>query len=231
MEKDLFDPIKEYFEKFGYICDGEVRDIDLYMEKGSENVSVELKETLDFKAVQQAALRQKISDIVYIGIKRPKDMGSHAFRDKLYLLKRLGIGLIVVSPRTGLMEIVSEPVVSELSVFRTRNRKKREAVSEELRRRKVKNNTGGVRNTKLVTAYRENALLVLDAIMESGGEASTKDIRELSGVQFAAGILQKNFYGWFKRVSKGVYGVTEQGLNALEEFTEAIGKLKRPGGK
>ena len=33
MEKDLFLPIKTYFEQFGYICDGEVNDIDLYMEK------------------------------------------------------------------------------------------------------------------------------------------------------------------------------------------------------
>ena len=65
MEKDLFLPIKTYFEQFGYICDGEVNDIDLYMEKEDESVAVELKQTLDFKALQQAALRQKITDIVY----------------------------------------------------------------------------------------------------------------------------------------------------------------------
>ena len=33
MEKDLFGPIKAYFEKLGYVCDGEVKDIDLYMER------------------------------------------------------------------------------------------------------------------------------------------------------------------------------------------------------
>ena len=34
MEKDLFNPIKGYFEKQGFVCDGEVEGIDLYMEKG-----------------------------------------------------------------------------------------------------------------------------------------------------------------------------------------------------
>ena len=59
MERDLFLPIKTYFENFGYVCDGEVKGIDLYMENGEKNVAVELKQTLDFKSVQQAALRQK----------------------------------------------------------------------------------------------------------------------------------------------------------------------------
>ena len=86
MEKDLFLPIKAYFEAYGYTCDGEVQDIDLYMEKGDESVAVELKQELDFKAVQQAALRQKLTDTVYIGIFKPKDMGRRAFQDKLYLL-------------------------------------------------------------------------------------------------------------------------------------------------
>ena len=74
MERDLFLPIKTYFENFGYVCDGEVKGIDLYMENGEKNVAVELKQTLDFKSVQQAALRQKITDIVYIGIFKPKDI-------------------------------------------------------------------------------------------------------------------------------------------------------------
>ena len=33
MERDLFDPIKEYFEKKGYICDGEDEDRDLVAER------------------------------------------------------------------------------------------------------------------------------------------------------------------------------------------------------
>lgn len=227
MEKDLFLPIKSYFEAYGYLCDGEVNDIDLYMEKNGESVAVELKLTLDFKAVQQAALRQKITDIVFIGIFRPKDMNSHAFKDKLYLLKRLGIGLIVVSRRTGTVEIVSEPVVSELSYYQTHNRKKKNALASEFQRRKVKSNTGGVHQTKLITSYREDALLVLDAVCALGGEASTKAIRELSGISKATAILHDNYYGWFEHVKKGTYRLREEGYDALEEFEFVLKKLQK----
>lgn len=225
MEKDLFLPIKSYFESFGYLCDGEVNDIDLYMEKEAQSVAVELKTTLDFKSVQQAALRQKITDTVFIGTFRPKDMNSHAFKDKLYLLKRLGIGLIVVSKRTGTVEIVSEPVISELSSYQKHNTGKRNALSAEFQRRKAKNNTGGVHRTKLITSYREDALMVLDALCALGGEASTKNIRELSKIPRTTAILHDNYYGWFEHVKKGTYRLREEGYDALEEFEYVLKKL------
>ena len=100
LEKDLFGPIKEYFENKGYVCDGEVADIDLFAEKLSadkpagkkrkkdgqtdtdpERVVVELKVNLDFRSVQQAAQRQKMFETVYIGIFRPKDFSSRSFKD------------------------------------------------------------------------------------------------------------------------------------------------------
>lgn len=226
LEKDLFGPIKAYFEGFGYVCDGEVLDIDLYMEKGDENVAVELKQTLDFKSVQQAALRQKITDTVFIGIFKPKKYTGD-FMNKVYLLKRLGIGLIVVSKRLHNVEIISEPVVSELSSFQKKNKSKRKHLSAEFNKRKVKNNTGGVHGTKLITSYREDTLLVLDAMMELGGEAKTKDIRELSKIPKTTQILYNNYYGWFRNVSKGVYCVTEAGYDALEEFERTMSVLKK----
>lgn len=226
MEKDLFEPIKAYFEKYGYICDGEVNDIDLYMEKDDESVAVELKQTLDFKSVQQAALRQKITDYVYIGIFKPKDLYRSSFKDKLYLLKRLGIGLIVVSKRSKAVEIVSDPVVTELSFYQSHNKRGKNALSQEFHKRKAKNNTGGVHGTKLITSYRENALLVLDALLELGGEASTRDIRKISGVENATSILYNNHYGWFNRGTKGIYSVSESGLDAVVEFESTIRLLK-----
>lgn len=226
MEKDLFLPIKSYFEAFGYTCDGEVNDIDLYMEKDEESVAIELKQSLDFKAVQQAALRQKITDYVYIGIFKPRDLYSRAYKDKLYLLKRLGIGLIVVSKRSKSVEIVSEPVVSELSMFQARNSSKKMALSREFQKRKTKSNTGGVTGTKLITSYREDALLVLDALLELGGEASTREVRDISGVEKAQSILYANHYGWFSKAGKAMYRVEEAGLEAIEEFEEVIKKLK-----
>lgn len=225
MEKDLFKPIKEYFEEMGYVCDGEVGDIDLYMEKGEESVAVELKVTLDFKAVQQAALRQKITDHVFIGIFKPKDMNSHSFRDKLYLLKRLGIGLLVVSKRSKSVELVNKPVVCELDTFKSHNKKKKEFVSTEFNKRKAKGNIGGVTGVKLITSYREEALIVLDALCSLGGEATAKDVRDTSKIERARTIMYDNHYGWFSNVKKGVYSITEAGYDALEEYEDIMKKL------
>ena len=95
-------------------------------------------------------MRQKITDFVYIGIFRPKDLRSSSFRDKLYLLKRLGIGLIVVSKRSKIVETVNAPEVSELSYYQRCNKGKKKALSAEFQKRKVRNNIGGVTGTKRV---------------------------------------------------------------------------------
>ena len=227
MEKDLFGPIKEFFEAQGYTCDGEVRDIDLYMEKDGASVAVELKVTLDFKAVQQAALRQKVTDEVYIGIFRPKNMNSSAFKDKLYLLKRLGIGLIIVAASTRNVTVISDPVETPLSAFRSRSARKRRAVEKEFSKRKTKLNVGGVHGTKLITGYREDALVVLDSLCALGGESDTRTIRKKSGIAKTAAILRDNYYGWFTKSGKGVYRISDEGYNALEEFESVMKVLMK----
>lgn len=226
MERDLFEPIKTFFEEQGYVCDGEVNDIDIFMQKEDDSVAVELKQTLDFRAIQQAALRQKIVETVYIGTFMPKDRNSSPFRDKLYILKRLGIGLIAVSKRSRNVTVLSEPVVSELSVFQARNKGKKKALEKEFQRRRIKSNTGGVTGVKLLTRYREDALLVLNALFVLGGEAAPKDVKRLSFVDKASNILRDNHYGWFSRVRNGVYSITDSGYQALDEYEETINLLK-----
>ena len=226
MERDLFEPIKSFFEELGYVCDGEVNDIDIFMQKDDDSIAVELKQTLDFRAIQQAALRQKIVETVYIGIFAPKDRFTKSFQDKLYLLKRLGIGLIVVAKRTGKVSILSEPVVSELANFQARNKRKKKALETEFQKRRIKSNTGGVTGVKLMTRYREDALLVLNALFVLGGEAAPKDVKRLSFVDKSANILRDNHYGWFSHVKSGVYAITDSGYQALDEYEDTITMLK-----
>ena len=227
MEKELFNPIKKYFEGRGYTVDGEVDGMDMYMRRGDETAAVELKQTLDFRVFQQAALRQKLVDTVYVGTFNPKHMRSKAVRDKIYILKRLGIGLIAVSKRTGRVEIISEPVVSPLEDFKKMNRRRSEHAGAEFEKRRTKGNIGGVTRKKLITSYREDALLVLDALAELGGEGKSRDAATISGVKKASVIMNSNFYGWFEHVSTGVYRVTDAGYNALEEFEETVYVLKK----
>lgn len=227
MERDLFGPVKEYFEKQGYICDGEVEDIDLYMERGEEHVAVELKVDLDFKALRQAALRQKYVETVYIAVFKPKSLKNTAYRDKLYLLKRLGIGLLLVSKRSLEVQVANEPVVTELSVYQRQNQNKKKKLNAEFSKRRTKNNVGGVRGEKLISAYREDALLVLDACAELGGEVKGREVRKLCNIEKTADILRADYYGWFEKIETGVYRVTDAGYAALEEFEDTIYKLKR----
>ena len=222
MEKDLYDPIRSYFEQFGYVCDGEVEQIDLVMEKDGIYTAVELKQSLDFKAVQQAALRQKVADEVYIGIFTPKNMRSHSFNDKLYLLKRLGIGLLAVSRRTGIVNVVQEPVVSDLESFKQRNKNNRRKLKNEFSGRKLKNNTGGVHGTKLMTNYRENSLLVLHALSELGSTSDCRSVHKMCQVKNSTNIMYRNVYGWFEKQEKGIYAVSSAGKEALKEYSDVI---------
>ena len=224
-ESDLFDPIKEYFVQQGYTGDGEVSGIDLYLEKDGFSTAVELKKTLDFRSVQQAALDQRICDFVYIGIFRPRDLYSRAGKDKLYLLKRLGIGLVCVSPRTGTVDVVNDPVISEIGAFQKRHGSRAEAVRKEFKNRRIKANTGGVNKTRLMTAYREDSLMILHHLDLLGGQGTVKDIRECSGIARAGNIMYDNFYGWFENVSRGIYRVTDIGRKALDEYDETVSSL------
>lgn len=221
-ESDLFEPIKKYFTDNGCSGDGEVEGIDLYLEKDGLSTAVELKKTLDFKAIQQAALDQRTCDFAYIGIFRPGNLNSKANRNKIYLLKRLGIGLICVSPRSGTVEVVCDPLVSELSAFQRNHRKERETVKAEFQNRRTRNNVGGVHQTRLLTAYREEALWILYCLDRMGGQGDCKRVRELTGNPKSTGILYKNYDGWFSSVARGVYGISEKGRTALEAYREVI---------
>ncbi|THF73097.1 DUF2161 family putative PD-(D/E)XK-type phosphodiesterase [Cohnella fermenti] len=80
-------------------------------------------------------------------------------------------------------------------------------------------NVGGSSKRKLVTAYRERSIQCALAL-ECGGPASPKRVRELTGCPNAASMLRDNYYGWFRRVERGVYELTPAGSAGLAQFPE-----------
>jgi hypothetical protein len=58
-----------------------------------------------------------------------------------------------------------------------------------------------------MTAYRQQALAVANAI--AFRPTRPRDLRILA--PDAAKILQGNFYGWFERIERGLYGLTSSG--------------------
>lgn len=118
--------------------------------------------------------------------------------------------------------MVNAPVVSELSNFQRYYRDRADEIKAEFSKRRLKVNTGGVNNTKLMTAYREDALLLLECLSDLGGQATTRRLREITGIPKTTNILYDNYYGWFENVSRGVYKISEIGKEALDEYREAI---------
>ena len=66
-----------------------------------------------------------------------------------------------------------------------------------------------------MTAYRQRALACAEALRV--GEATTRTLAAV--VPEGPGIVLRNMYGWFERVSRGRYRLTASGLAALSEYS------------
>lgn len=110
------------------------------------------------------------------------------------------------------VEVVLEP--SDSMVWK--KKKKETAVLREMDGRNVSANTGGATRKKIVTAYRERAL-ELCCILEGRAEVTYDQLRQLGVEESRLNILRSNFYHWFRRISRGVYALSEEGKAALSE--------------
>lgn len=63
-----------------------------------------------------------------------------------------------------------------------------------------------------MTAYRQDCIVCATALLN--GPQSPKQLKAL--VERAPAILQSNVYGWFERISRGVYGLTPLGRSAVQ---------------
>jgi hypothetical protein len=68
-----------------------------------------------------------------------------------------------------------------------------------------------------MTAYRQQAIDCAKVLAMAPGRP--RDLR--SAMPDAAKILQRNVYGWFERIDRGRYGLTELGRAELERWTAA----------
>lgn len=226
LEKELYPIVANYFKENGFLLDGEVNDVDILCIKDEVTVAVELKLELNFKVIIQASKRQKLFDLVYIGIKTPKSLKSNIFKDKIYLLKRLGIGLIIINPISNTLSIHSDPVESNINIYKSRNKEKKESIILELKERKYKNNIGGVNKVKTITKYRQDCLIVLDTL-KTNGAMSGKNIKKITGVEKATSIMSLNYYGWFVKINRGVYDISKFGETEFLNYEKIIKEIKK----
>lgn len=216
-ETELYQPIKTFLEAQGFTVKAEIRSCDVVAVRDEETpVIVELKTALNLQLFYQAVDRLGITDQVYVAVPRPK-RGVPA--EAVKLCRRIGIGLMVVSG-SGSVDVLTDPA----PYAPRQNARRRHALLSEFGKRLGDLNTGGSRGKQLMTAYRQDALRCAVHLAQAGA-SRVKDIRQTTRVERSATILRSNVYGWFQRETRGVYGLTEAGLAALEASASVIQQL------
>lgn len=87
-------------------------------------------------------------------------------------------------------------------------------------------NVGGSTRVKRVTAYRERALLLAWTLHEHG-PLPLRKLREQSACSDATKMMQHNYYGWYERHQRGVYGLTPAGEAALTTFAHVVEVIRK----
>jgi hypothetical protein len=225
-ETDLYLPVKILFEDLGYEVGAEVGDIDVLATKEEEFIVIELKKELNLRLITQGALRQKMSKVVYVAVPKPsyKVRTSKRFMEKVYLLKRLGIGLIFVNFKNSgaIAMIVEDSTIFDLKHSQSLNKRTRERALKEKSLRSGDYNMGGQKGSK-ITAYKENVLLIV-GLLSLNDMMKVSEIRAIAGEK-SGSILQKNYYGYFNRAKVGYYELTEAGYEAVVAYNYIIEKL------
>jgi hypothetical protein len=220
LESDLYPAVKAFLEAQGYDVKAEVRGCDVVAIRGEEPpVIVELKLAFSLALVLQGVDRLALTDRVYLAVGQPRGRrgrrGSVLRRDVRDLCRRLGLGLITVAPGRSAAGV---EVVVDLVPYRPRRRKAGlTRLLGEHARRVGDPNRGGVTRTPIVTAYRQEALRCA-MLIERGGRASLKTLRETGLVPNASRILQRDVYGWFRRLERATYALTERARQDIGRF-------------
>ncbi len=219
LESDLFQPVCSYLESMGYTVNGEVMNCDVLANKGEEWLVIELKKTLNLEVILQAAERQKISDLVYIAVVKPEKFNKNSkFKRICHLLRRLEIGLMLVkfNGKVGHVEVVQTAESFDRIKSQRVHQKKKLKTQEEFKKRKSQS-VGGVTRTKVMTAYREQAI-ELAKLLEEKGPSQPKYLTDIGvDAKRIQNILYMNYYGWFNRLGKGIYETSEVWLTFKKE--------------
>ncbi|MGQ8871390.1 DUF2161 domain-containing phosphodiesterase [Paenibacillus sp. TSA_86.1] len=227
-ETELYSPVKAFFEQRGFDIKAEVKHCDLVGVRAdqTEPLIVEMKKTFNLSLLLQGMQRLKLSPLVYLAVERNRSKRgavNQRWSELTALCSQLGLGLLTVTfykTKAPLIDVLCEPSVISGSLrplpLARKSGIRRQRLLKEFDERSGDYNIGGSTGRQLMTAYREKAIRVA-AALRSSGESSPAALARQTGVGSAAAILQKNYYSWFERVSRGKYMLTIKGMQALTE--------------
>jgi hypothetical protein len=210
LETSLYLPVKRFLEELGFEVKGEVCGCDLVaMDRGSPAALIigELKLSFTLELVLQAVDRSAACDEVWVAVQvSPRGRGRESDPRVKKLCRLLGIGLLAVF-NSGTVEVLVEPVPWRPR----RDAKRRSKIVDEHRRRKGDPASGGSTRLPIMTAYRQQAL----ACAATLALAPARPRHLKPTMPDAPKILLSNVYGWFARVDRGIYTLSDAGKAAL----------------
>ncbi len=215
-ETALYAPVKRFLEAQGFTVKGEIMGADVVALREGEPpllVIAELKLGLNFELVLQAVERMRSADEVWLAVPATRK-GRDRDRRAHQLCRLLGVGLLAVTLSTGHVAVLAES-----GPYKPRhNAPRRRLILREFTRRKGDPMAGGHARGERMTAYRQQALVLADAL-----KAAPLRPRDLKAtVPEAQTMLARNVYGWFERISKGVYALTPAGHDALRAWADHL---------
>lgn len=207
-EKDLYPPVKRYFEELGYTVRSEVRGVDMTAIIGSRMALFEFKRSFTAGLLFQALDRQRISGATYMVIPRPKR--TRVLKQITHIAEKLELGLVTVDLQSKAAFVDCEPCFEK-----TLNNKRSRAVFKEAASRALDGNAGGSVNAKLLTAYRERSVQVACALYKNG-QMRAAELKSRCRAPDCAAILRNNYYGWFIKTGNGFYFLSDLCFNEIE---------------
>ena len=226
-EADLYPPLRDFLTAQGYRVRSEVGDCDVTATRDGALTVVEIKRSLTLDLLVQAIKRQRVADSVYLAVPAPTTrLLQKRHRSVAPVVKRLELGLILIDPESAVpVQIAFHPIPYKLR----RNRNQRQALIREQAARSTDGNRGGSQGLPLLTAYRENALLIA-LLLKNHGPSRPRDIRDLGGGPRTLTILSSNVYGWFERIDRGIYALSAEGERGLATYQEVVQLLEHKVG-
>lgn len=214
-EVALYPAIKRFLASRGYEAKGEIQGCDVVGLREGEPpilVIVEMKLGFTLDLVLQGVDRLAAADEVWLAVRatrRGRDRDSRTRK----LCRMLGFGLLAVHAARGDTEVLAEP-----QPYRPRaDPRRRRALLAEHRGRRGDPSPGGTRGMPIVTVYRQQALDC--AALLAAGPGRPRELRAVA--PDAGAILLRDVYGWFTRVQRGLYDLTDAGRAALVHYGTA----------
>jgi len=214
-EADLYGPVKRFLETQGYKVKGEVGAVDVMALRDKEPpLLVELKLGFTLALFHQGIDRLSVSDLVYVAVPEKDGRAAQkALKDNVKLARRVGLGVLTVRLRDGHVTAQADPG----GYVPRQQPKAAKRLLKAFDRLRGDPNEGGATRHGIVTGYRQDALLCARFLAVHGPSTGAK-VKAWAEVPAATKIMAADHYGWFIRVSRGVYGLTDVGRKGIADW-------------